>query len=160
MQTVKRAQSALQHFYSTSWAEPHWLPADKRSLISGRLAAARCRPPSLAAAALLNRHPLWALWACKQMQFCISCSLDTTEAELQQVSLRRLRGEKETFYICKTTDMIKETVETVTSVDCTDLLGFLSPLMKRVQNENWSAVNGFTKDEMDRFYFEKNLIKP
>ena len=70
------------------------------------------------------------------MQFCISCSLDTTEAELQQVSLRRLRGEKETFYICKTTDMIKETVETVTSVDCTDLLGFLSPLMKRVQNEN------------------------
>lgn len=40
MQTVKRVQSALQQFYSTSWAEPHWLPADKPSLISGLLIAA------------------------------------------------------------------------------------------------------------------------
>lgn len=39
MQTVKRDQSALQEFYSTSWAEPQWLPADKPSLISGLLAA-------------------------------------------------------------------------------------------------------------------------
>lgn len=51
MQTVKRVQSALQQFYSTSWAEPHWLPADKPSLISGLLAAAS---PALC-------HPHWLL---------------------------------------------------------------------------------------------------
>lgn len=51
MQTVKRVQSALQQFYSTSWAEPHWLPADKPSLISGLLAAAS---PALC-------HPRWLL---------------------------------------------------------------------------------------------------
>lgn len=107
MQTVKRVQSALQQFYSTSWAEPHWLPADKSSLISGLLAAASpalCHPRWLLH--FLNHHPLWAPCGCKQMQFCISCSLDTTEAELQQCSLI-VCGGKQMFYNCKSTEMIK-----------------------------------------------------
>lgn len=71
-------------------------------LILGRVSPAACRQtlshirpacctlssslPSSLAAALLNHHPLSALHGCKQMQFCISCSLDTTEAQVAVVN--------------------------------------------------------------------------
>lgn len=65
----KRVQSASQLFHSPSLAESPQLPAASPDL---------CHP-SLAAA-LISHHPLGAPHGCKQMQFCISCSLDTTEA--------------------------------------------------------------------------------
>lgn len=76
MQTVKRAQS-LQQFYSTSWAELQQLPADKPSLLAAA-SAALCCPP--------NSNSFRAPSGCKQMQFCISGSLDITEAEWQHSS--------------------------------------------------------------------------
>ncbi len=57
MQTVKRVQSALQQFNSTSWAESQWLPADRPFLISGLLTAASAALPSLLAAALFKPPP-------------------------------------------------------------------------------------------------------
>lgn len=76
MQTVKRAQS-LQQFYSTSWAELQQLPADKPSMLAAA-SAALCCPP--------NSNSFRAPSGCKQMQFCISGSLDITEAEWQHSS--------------------------------------------------------------------------
>lgn len=81
----KIVQYTLQQFYSTSWTGSDWLPAVKPASYPApfRKTAMCCSPLSHPHWVLhLNRHPLWLPNGCKQMQFHISCSLDTTkEAE-------------------------------------------------------------------------------